>query len=225
MVLIGVDGTLLAEGEVEEILAPEKPTDFRVRVSQLLDGEIQKVAKGWGEDRHVRRARALAFGKDDLVGALKVLERAGIEEVPERAEARAELERRFEARLKTIRFCLDEGRFLDAKREASLLAKSVRGHDSWEVALDELTAAFETDAVKKEMQLDRQLTVLLSVLDGPMTPAHYNVDLIKTVRAFAKRFDGTKVAQRAEAVDPLLAALTALTLGIRREELERRVSQ
>jgi hypothetical protein len=56
MILIGVDGTLLYAGSYQSWNKAKK----------LLEAEIAKLEKGWGEDPLARKARALAWGQHKL---------------------------------------------------------------------------------------------------------------------------------------------------------------
>lgn len=61
LVLLGVDGTLLLEGTVEPASRKERSGDVRRRVRGLVKREIERRKKGWGEDRNLMKARALAY--------------------------------------------------------------------------------------------------------------------------------------------------------------------
>jgi len=224
LVLIGVDGTLIAQGSAEDISADERHDDFRVQFRKLVAREMERLDEGWGQDRMARKARAMAFGAGKLAAALRYLGDPSDDEPGERAEVRREIERRFEALLKSARYYLEGARPLDAERVLDDLAKSVRGHDPFEARVERMVAMLESHEMRRELHADRELMKVLRPLQGPLDRKRVSVKHAKRFRAWLDAFSGTQVGARAKELEPIVLDLFARTMGIRRSELDERMA-
>lgn len=222
LVLIGVDGRLVTEVRVEADDEREY-VKLRKELERALKDEAKKLKKGWGEDRFARKARAAAFGKSDLAGALKVLD--GVKpdaRVPEHDAVRAEVERRFEALSKRIAFLFDEGRYVDAKDALSSLTRSVKGREEFAERTAALEARLESDDGAAALALDKKLSRIL-------TPWHeremqdLDLDFMRALRAFAQEHAESPVGKRAKRMDPLAKRVVRILRGIKASEIDERI--
>ena len=199
--LVGVDGTLLVEGEAEEVAE-----DLAKRVA----AEVKRRRKGWGEDKVAIQARALAFGKDQLSKALAALDKAAETQVPEHQTVRAELQRHFQARLKSLRFYVDEARYLDADEALRALQKSVKGQASWLEALAPIQVELDSDGVARERALDKKLR---KILKGLQDDAKMEPKTLEKLREFVADNGGTRVGARAARLEPLIVDMVRMVYG------------
>ncbi len=223
LVLIGVDGTLVAEGTAELATEPEKQSDFRARFKRLVAQEIARARSGWGTDPVAREARALAFGKGQIAAALSKLHRDGNTDIPERREVLSELEWRVAGWTKSVRFYLDEGRPNEAEDAMKRLSAAVRGAERWEEALAPLAAEIDSPEVKEEKSLDRKLAKIVEPLDGKWRRGKIDVEILRELRAFAEKQADNRVGARAKRLDPLIKSLLATALGLRHSAIEERL--
>ena len=112
--VIGVDGTLLWSGN---------PLGDPKKISELIEAELQKVKKGWGDSPEAKKMRAALYGKNDLAGAA-----AAIASLPE-GEARTKLQTEIDARYATLKKAIgtqkERGNFIAAQDQAKALLKAV----------------------------------------------------------------------------------------------------
>jgi hypothetical protein len=223
LVLIGVDGTLLLERSVDT-------DDTRAFKNQKKDferaikAELRRRKGGWGEDPVARKARGLAFGKGDLSGALRALD--GVKaaaRVAEHDQVRAELDRHFEARSRSVAYLLDEGRYGDAKDALAELSRSVRGRAPFADSLAPLTERLESDDGRAWLKEDKRLARTLEpFLERELDDL--DLDFIRDLRAFSSEREDSPVAARARRLDPLLARVVRILRKISAKDFEARVS-
>ena len=183
LVLIGVDGTLLYAGTYQRAGA----------VEDLVQVELEKMEKGWGEDPVVREARALAFGQGKLGAARQRLEQAGLEG-DERPRLKTELEQRFTALERSVAFHLGQGEPGRAAAAAEALTAAASGVPDWVARASAASATLATPESKREAELEQQLQALLK----PTLTKKPKEGLDEKLRAFATgKAAGTKVGERA----------------------------
>jgi hypothetical protein len=220
MILIGVDGRLILEGATEPIKQAKKKKDFRARLAKLVAVEISRRKKGWGKDAAAKKARSLAFGKDKLGSAMRTLLTEGSEAIPERVEAGAQLETHFAARVTTIRYSWESGRFLEAQDAIKRLSASVKGHEPWQVATAELAKVQSSPQSKAEIKLDRKLTKMLTPLLDSKKKSKLDAEMLGKLRVFGAKHASTKVGARAQRMDKFVANSLSGLLGMRIQKLE-----
>jgi hypothetical protein len=191
--LIGVDGTLLWDGS---------PSAGTKKLDELVEAELAKVKKGWGENEEARRARALLYGKGDLAGAHAVA--AAMPEGAARSALVAEVERRYALAKKRVATLRAQGRWIEALAAARDLQKGAGARAEWSAELQPLVAEFDGDAGKAALADEKKLQKVLKQLgDGRDDSAR------KALRALVKQFGGNgAIAGRAER---LLRALETST--------------
>lgn len=185
--LIGVDGTLLVEGLNGKVGG---------KLEDLIRQELQKARRGWGATKDIRKARQLLYGKKDIAGAWKLVRDLDVEgqEAQEDLQAvRSEVETRFNARVKSVEWLIEQGRWLEARQIAGRLVKAVSGVEDWEARAKELEARFDTKEARAELAMDKKLTQFLQRLKarGPKGGEE------ALLRKLAKSGEGTSVGARA----------------------------
>jgi hypothetical protein len=195
MVLIGADGTLLYAGSYQR--ASE--------VKKLLEAELVKLQKGWGEDPLAKKARALAWGQGKLGEARALLEPAlGTGASPELTALAAELEMRFDALVRSVGHFAEQGEPTRLAQAVSDMKAAMDAHPAWagRAAFDPDQTADALLAGKLELELD-------SILK-PTLKNKPKKGLDEKLRAFAAGpAAGTKIATRAAR----LAEAVARTMG------------
>ena len=180
--VIGVDGTLLWAGN---------PLGDAKKIEELIDAELAKVKKGWGNTAEARKVRASLYGKGDLVGATALV--AAMPEGDERTKLQGEIDQRYASGKKAITALQGQGRWLDAQAAAKSLLKSVGTKAEWVSEVTPLVAEFDSEAGKGELAVERKLEkVVKSLRDkkGDSAP--------KALQAIIKASANTKVGARAE---------------------------
>jgi len=195
MILVGVDGTLLYAGTYQRAAA----------VQDLVEAELEKMDKGWGEDPVVREVRALAFGKGKLGEARQMLEQAGLEG-DERARLARELESRFTTLERSVAFHLGQGEPGRAAAAAEALAAAATSVPDWVARASAAGAALATPESKREAELEQGLQVLLK----PTLKSKPKKGLDEKLRAFATGdASGAKVGERAARLADAVARIYA----------------
>lgn len=187
--VIGVDGTLILDGGTSAL---------GKKLDAAIDAELKKLKTGWGKTPEIAKARALMHGQGKLVEAQNLL--SSIEaNITEEAKAdfdaaKDELATKIAVKKRSVGSLMAEGRFLDAKKAAQEFQASIKGHAEFEKDAAELIAGFATPEVEKELKADQSLAKMLkSYRDkGP------GKDGASALTQFAKKNDGTKVAERAK---------------------------
>lgn len=172
--VIGCDGKLVLAGSTQR--------DAK-RMDEAVRATVKRAKRGWGS-KEESAVRGLLHGKGDLAAA--------------RAKAttdalRQEVTRVYARRLATIRWFLEDGQWLRAKRDADLLAKGVKGVGEWEAQVADLQSRFASEAGKRELALDARLHKLLK----PFAKKAPRKGADKALRRLAEQNDGTKVGARA----------------------------
>lgn len=180
--LIGVDGKLLWDGS---------PLGDSKKVAELVDAELQKVKKGWGDTAEARKIRAQLYGKDDLAGSRKLVE--ALPEGAERTALQAEVDRCYASAKKAVEHLQGEGRWLQALEVAKDLARHVEGCEDWKTEAAQLLAGFGSDAGRAEIAAAKKLEKAeKQIRDKKRDPA------AKSLAAVIKSCAGTKTAERAQ---------------------------
>ena len=213
-VLIGVDGRVIAVGTVENVRQPEKKGDFRARLRALIKAEIGKRSNGWGSDKVAVKARKLAFGMGKLAKAMALLE-SSEHRSEDQVAAHREIERHLDSRCKAIRLLLAEARYGDAQQAHELLRKACQGHPGFESTAAKLAAEIAAVATKSEIKLEKALLKLLSPLIGRPAKGKAHVKILGQLRLFAKKHEGSKVADRARKLDYLAQSRICSVLGVK----------
>lgn len=219
MALIGVDGRLLALGSLEDLKQQRAPT--RRKFEKLAAAEVKRRRSGWGEDAVAKKARALAFGKDQLGKALASLD--AVEEAERSAEqalARAEIERHLATRKKAIAWWREKGQPLAAQEAMKDLAKAIRGQTGMEQACAALFASLSTAAFKQELALDRRLQKLLAPVLGVPRKGRAKAELLGQLRKLARRHPDSPVGKRAAYLDRRVHSMLCTLLGMKWKEVE-----
>jgi hypothetical protein len=186
--LIGVDGTLLWAGN---------PLDATKKISDLIDAELGKVKKGWGDTAEARKVRAALYGKGDLAAADTLV--AAVAEGPERTALQAEVAARYTSAKNAIKNLQEQGRWLEAQAGAKALAKGVAGHAEWTTEVATILAEFDSDAGKAELAADKKLEKAIKLLrDKKLESAP------KALAAVLKTSADTKVGARAAKIQTAL---------------------
>lgn len=188
--LVGADGTVLFAGN---------PNGAPKKIEGLVEEELKKIKAGWGKSPEVKKARSLMYSKGQLGEADKVL-KAAESTVKDDAkedleEAKAELTVRYASRKKSVTAMMEQGRFVEANKNALQLQKDVKGAAEWETEVNALVEAFKTPENDKELKADQALAKLVAGLGDKSPKAEQG----NPFKAFAKKNEGTKAAARAEA--------------------------
>ena len=144
--VIGVDGTLLWAGN---------PLSAPKQISELIDAELAKVRKGWGDTADARKVRAALFGRGDLAAAQALV--TALADGVERTTLQAEVDHRYATAKQAITNLQEQGRWLAAEDAAKELRKSVGDQATWVAEVDQLLATFATDAGKAELAADKKM--------------------------------------------------------------------
>lgn len=187
--LIGVDGRLLWDGS---------PSAGTKDVEALIDAELQKVKKGWGDTPEARKVRAALYGKGDLAGANVLI--AAMQEGTERAALQKELDRRYDLGKTKVKALQEQGRWIEAQDAAKSLVKSVGTVAAWQTEAAQLLAEFDSAAGKAELAAEKKLAKVLKQMREGKTE-----EAAKALPGGLKTIGGTKVGERAQ---KLLTALT-----------------
>lgn len=180
--LIGVDGKLLWDGH--PMAEPKK-------VLELVQAELTKVKKGWGETADHKKVRAALYGKDDLAGAAALV--AAMPDGEAKTALQGEVDRRYAVLKKRITTLLDNGRAEDARDAAKDLLRSVGTKADWVAEVQPLLAEFDSEANKAELAADKKLAAALKQLrEKKRDPAK------KALEALVKSAGNTKAGERAQ---------------------------
>jgi hypothetical protein len=178
--VIGVDGTLLWAGN---------PTGDTKKIGELIEAELQKVKKGWGDSAEAKKMRASLYGKNDLAGAAAAI--AAMPEGEARTKLQAEIDARYAWMKKAIGTQKERGNWLAAQDQAKALLKGVGTNATWVAEVQPMVAEFDTDAGKAELALEKKLEKVIKQLrdkKGDNAP--------KLLKALAKDAGETKVGAR-----------------------------
>lgn len=191
--LIGVDGTLLAEGLNSKLGG---------QIDELIAKELAKIRVGWGAHRDLRKVRATLYGKDDLAGAEKMLAQLTLPDdaAEDRAALEAEIATRRAARVKSVAWLRQQGRFADALEVAKSLEKSVKGHPEWEAEAKALVAEFKTPEAAAELKLDAALSKVLAGLEKGIKGGEERI-LTKLAKGKEDTLVGARIAKLASFVE------------------------
>ncbi len=164
--LVGVDGRVLCDGLRAKVGA---------RIDKLIPKELARMRKGWGAHPQLERARALLYGKGNLAGARKIVEtfEASPENQADHSSLKEELLVRYDRLLKAVEYRIAEGAWSRAKAAGRSLAKGVRGVETWEKGVADVTEKLRQPSVSAEMVRDRRIAKVLRAIrkSGPK-PKH-----------------------------------------------------
>lgn len=180
--LIGVDGSLLWSGN---------PLGDSKQVADLIESELVKVKKGWGDTAEARKVRASLYGKGDIASAAALV--AALPEGEERTMLQAEVDARYASAKQAITTLQEQGRWLDAQAATKELAKKVASKPEWAAEVTEIAATFDSDAGKAELAADKKLEKVVKMLRDKKLDA-----APKALQAVLKNASETKVGARAQ---------------------------
>ncbi|MFY9341962.1 MAG: hypothetical protein WAT39_05715 [Planctomycetota bacterium] len=191
--LVGVDGTLLWAGH---------PVGDAKKIEELIEAELAKVKKGWGDTAEVRKMRAALYGKGDFAGAAAAI--ATLPDGEHKATLQGEIDKRYGIAKKSVTALQEQGRFLAAQAAAKSLLKGVGTKAEWVTEVTPIVTSFDTGSGAAEIALDKKLDKVIKQLrDGKGDGAP------KQLQAIIKSGQGTKVGARAE------RTLTALNTPVK----------
>lgn len=179
--VIGVDGKLLWSGN---------PASSAGKIEELVQAELVKVKKGWGDTAEARKFRATLYGKGDFAGAATLL--AALPEGAERTTLQAELDKRYGLAKKQVEALRERGAVVEAQAAAKDLLKAV-GSSQWTAEVQPIVAEFDSEPVKAEISLQRKLDKIVKQVREKKADA-----APKALRALLKGGAEGKVARRAE---------------------------
>lgn len=180
--LVGVDGTLLWAGN---------PLGDSKTVKDLIEQELAKVKKGWGETGDARKVRQKLYGKFDLSGASKIV--AEMAEGDERTMLQKEIDAKYASAKKAIETLKEQGSWLKAQDAAKELLKSVDGHAEWTAEATTIVASFDGDDAKAELAAEKKLEKAIKLLRNKKLES-----APKALEAVLKDGANTKVGARAQ---------------------------
>ncbi len=195
--LIDLEGRLVVAGSYT--------VDLR-KAEKLVKDELKKHKSGWGEHASVQKARALAFGKNQLANAMACCEEALAAE-PEQAELLAlqdEVLLRFTTLQNAASYHMERGECVLALREATELRAAVSGRGDWEALADQTLAHFDTPEARRELELDAKFSKLLE----PLAKDEPDERDVKKLERFADEAGDTRVGRRAREVARIAALAT-----------------
>jgi hypothetical protein len=180
--VVGVDGTLLWAGN---------PLSGTKQIAELVEAELQKVKKGWGDTAEVKKMRAALYGKNDIAGAVAAI--AALPDGDHKTKLQGEIDARYAALKNAIAVQKERGYWLAAQEQAKALQKAVGTHPTWAAEMVATVGEFDTDAAKAELALDKKLEKIVKQLrdkKGDAAP--------KALKALLKDSGESKVAARAQ---------------------------
>lgn len=180
--LIGVDGKLLWDGH---------PLGEPKKVQELIEAELTKVKKGWGDTAEIRKVRAALYGKDDLFGAAALV--AAMPEGEQRTAMQTEIDRRYTQQKKMVTEQQNQGRWQLAQNTAKNLLKSVGTKPEWIAEVQPIVLAFDNPESKAELAADKKLEKIEKQLRDKKRDG-----APKALEALIKSAPNSKVAERAQ---------------------------
>ena len=178
--VIGVDGTLLWAGSP---LADSK------KIEDLIQAELTKVKKGWGDSPEAKKVRVALYDKGDLFAANTIV--AAMPDGESKTTLQAEVDARFAVRKKAIDNLKNNGRWIEAQAAAKTLLKSVGTKAEWITEVQPIVADFDSEAGKAELALEKKFEKIEKALrdkKGDNAP--------KQIQALLKNGGDGKVAAR-----------------------------
>ena len=182
--VIGVDGKLLWAGNP---LADSK------KIADLIEAELVKVKKGWGDSAEAKKVRAALYGRGDLFAATAIV--VAMPDGESKTALQAEIDARYASAKNAIAALKDQGSFLAAHARAKDLLKDVGTRAEWVAEVTPLVAEFETPEAKSEIALERKLDKIVKQLrdkKGDNAP--------KALQALLKDGSNLKVGARAQRI-------------------------
>ena len=216
--LIGVDGTLILEDQILDAGAAQKRGGAKAGIVRAIKTELSRRKRGWGEDKTLRRARALLYGSNKIGPALAALDRS--KATPEETDAvKAEVKQHFEAQLTSLRFLYEQGRLTEGAALHRSLASSLAKTPEMKAALD----AIELPS-RAELKRSRSLEKLLAIME---TDAWRDIDTsaLYDLRRFANKDAENAVGKRAARLDPLMKDLIRVRHGLKYPEIEAAIKR
>ena len=217
--LIGVNGQVVLEGEVEPLKAKFGKGSYKSRLAAALKKEQAKRKNGWGEHRAIRNARKSLFGNGRIAQAWKLLESLDSEEHPEVDVVREEVKSYVARREAAIRRLTEEGYYTAAQDQLASLSASVRGADSLTSSVKKLADEFADQFGSAEKKAEQNLEKLLRLVRQRKFKKLEFEDLAR-VRAFVKKHKDRPIGIRAERESHLVKRLLATTRGIQWTKFE-----
>jgi hypothetical protein len=178
--VVGVDGKLLWAGN---------PLGDTKKVAELIEQELTKVKKGWGDTAEAKKVRAALYGKGDLAGAWALV--AALPDGDEKTMLQAEVDARYATAKAAIDKLKGDGRWTQAQTKANELSKAVGTKAEWVAEVGPIVAGFAGPAAQAELALEKKFDKVLKAMrekKGDNAP--------KQLEALVKSAGETKVGVR-----------------------------
>lgn len=192
--LIGVDGTVLLQGN---------PNELGKQLSEALEAEVKKSKQApEGTPAELKKAWTL-FLKGEIAAALAECDASQHESA---ADTRSEFESRAKARIERIKRLVDEGEIFAAEKLVTPLEKGLKAHAELAASLAEQSARISDPANAKEREASKAFATLVEKV---ATDKPFDAGNVKKATALADKYPGTKTAERAKR----FATLSKLKVG------------
>ena len=178
--VIAADGELLGAGNVQ--------TSTKAMI-EATKAAMQRSSKGWGNPAEA--TVRMCYGRGALAKARTRAEVCNLTK---------EVDTLFDRQCAAVRWLIDDGQWLRARKETAQLATGAKGVPGWESALAALQAAFDTDEAKRELDLDAKLEKLVA----PLAKNRPDDATARRLRDFAAKNGSSRVAARASRLADLV---------------------
>lgn len=176
--IVGADGSLAASGAYK-VSGGE--------IEGIVKRELGRLRKGWGEDPVERKARKLAYAREQFGKALNMLEGG------EREAVRREIEDHLQRRLALVSQLLESGRYVEAIARIEAIERGGKGVQGLSDLMKAVRTRVETDDVQRWKKIDAQLLALRRKIVGGKP----SMAVVKKLDAIATRCDCPPIASRA----------------------------
>jgi hypothetical protein len=181
--LIGVDGQVVLQGN---------PGELGKKLDEAVAAEVKK-AKDAPSDapKELKKAWQL-FEKGDVAAAIAECDRVGGDDG---AAAKKEFAARTSAKIARAKWLIDNGFVSSAEKLLGALAVAAKSQPDLASKVSEQQARLSAADLSKEREADKAFTGFVSKVakDKPFEPGN-----VQTAQSIAKKFAGTKTAERAE---------------------------
>jgi hypothetical protein len=178
--VIGVDGKLLWAGS---------PLSDPKKISELIEAELAKVKKGWGDTPEAKKVRVALYDKGDLFAANAIV--TAMAEGDARTALQAEVDTKYAVRKKAIANLQEGGRWIEAQAASKSLLKNVGTKAEWVAEVTPLLAEFDSEAGKAEIALEKKFEKIEKALRD-----RKGDNAVKQIQAMLKTAGDGKVAAR-----------------------------
>jgi len=156
-VLVGVRGRAALRGP---------PDSIGKRLSSAVLTEVSQRRSGWGTTARIRSARSLLYSRGGLARSRQIL--LGREPLPEHRDEHArclrEIDERFTALLRRVRFHVDRGRWGRAAVEGGALVQGVKGWETSEDVALEALRPLGANAARHQLRLDGKISHIMEAV-------------------------------------------------------------